>query len=104
MKGLKRKTLGQSGLEVTCVGLGCAPLGGLYGDIPDGQAHQVVRRALSLGMNLLDTAPLYGYGKSEVRVGRVLQDFPRSSVMLATKVGRLLVPKDSGGDLSQDAN
>jgi len=104
MKGLERKTLGKSGIEVTRVGLGCASLGGMYGDIPEEQAHEVVRRALSLGINVIDTAPLYGYGKSEIRIGKEVQVRNRSDFVLATKVGRLLVPKDEGGDTSQDAN
>ena len=104
MKGLERKTLGKSGIEVTRVGLGCASLGGMYGDITEERAHEVVRRALSLGINVIDTAPLYGYGKSEIRIGRAVQDRNRSDFVLATKVGRLLVPKDEGGDTSQDAN
>ena len=104
MKGLERKTLGKSGIEVTRVGLGCASLGGMYGDIPEEQAYEVVRRALSLGINVIDTAPLYGYGKSEIRIGRAVQGRNRSDFVLATKVGRLLVPKDEGGDTSQDAN
>lgn len=103
MKGLK-KTLGKSGIEVTRVGLGCAPLGGLYGDILEEQAHEVVRRALSLGINVIDTAPLYGYGESENRIGRAVQGWNRNDFVLATKVRRLLVPKDEGGDTSQDAN
>jgi D-threo-aldose 1-dehydrogenase len=104
MKGLERKTLGKSRIEVTRVGLGCASLGGMYGDIPEGQAYEVVRRALSLGINVIDTAPLYGYGKSEIRIGRAVQRQNRSDFVLATKVGRLLIPKDEGGDTSQDAN
>lgn len=105
MKGLAKKTLGKSGIEVTRVGLGCAPLGGLYGDIPEEQAYEVVRRALSLGINLIDTAPLYGYGKSEIRIGRAVQGRDRSDFVLATKVGRLLVSKEEpGADTSQDAN
>jgi D-threo-aldose 1-dehydrogenase len=63
-----------------------------------------VRRALSLGINVIDTAPLYGYGKSEIRIGRAVQGRNRNEFVLATKVGRLLVPKDEGGDTSQDAN
>lgn len=102
MKGLEKKILGKSGLNVTRIGLGCAPLGGLYGDIPEAQALEVVRRALSLGINLLDTAPLYGYGKSESRIGRALEGVPRDGLVLATKVGRLLVPPEEG-DCSQDA-
>ena len=104
MRGLAKKILGKSGIEVTRVGLGCASLGGMYGDIPEEQAHEVVRRALSLGINVIDTAPLYGYGKSEIRIGRAMQGWNRSDFVLATKVGRLLVPKDEGGDTSQDAN
>src|SRR5439155_19396553 len=94
MNLLEKKTLGKTGLEVTRVGLGCAAIGGLYGDIPDEQAYAVVSRALSLGMNLFDTAPLYGYGKSEIRRGRSLTGIPRERFVLATKVGRLLVPKE----------
>ena len=102
MKGLEKKTLGKSGLAVTRVGLGCAPLGGLYGDISESQALEVVHRALSLGMNVIDTAPLYGYGKSEGRIGNALQGISRDSYVLATKVGRLLVPLGEG-DSNQDA-
>jgi D-threo-aldose 1-dehydrogenase len=76
----------------------------MYGDIPEEQAYEVVRRALSLGINVIDTAPLYGYGKSEIRIGRAVQRRNRSDFVLATKVGRLLIPKDEGGDTSQDAN
>jgi len=105
MKGLQKKSLGKSGLEVTRVGLGCAPLGGLYGNIPEEQAHEVVRRALSLGINVIDTAPLYGYGSSEFLIGRAVQGRNRNDFVLATKVGRLLVNKeDKGADLSQDRN
>ena len=86
----EKRVLGSTGLEVTRMGLGCAPIGGLFGDIPDEQAHAVVHRALSVGFNLFDTAPLYGSGKSEVRLGQALADTPRESYVLATKVGRVL--------------
>jgi D-threo-aldose 1-dehydrogenase len=76
------------------MGLGGAPLGGLYGDIPDEQAHAVVHRALELGINLIDTAPAYGRGRSELRLGKALADVPRDSYVVSTKVGRLLVPGD----------
>lgn len=108
MDPLERKVLGSTGLEVTRLGLGCAALGGLYGDIPDEQAHAVVQRALDLGLNLFDTAPLYGSGKSEIRTGEVLKTIPRDSFVLCTKVGRLLEPvtdegeKDDGTDIFGD--
>lgn len=92
MNPLEKVPLGRSGLSVTRLGLGCAAIGGLYGDIPDDQAVAVVRRALSLGLNLLDTAPLYGAGKSELRLGQALAGVPRDSYVLSSKVGRVLVP------------
>ena len=94
MNPLEKVPLGSSGLRVTRLGLGCASIGGLYGDIPDDQAVAVVHRALSLGLNLLDTAPLYGAGKSELRLGKALVGVPRDSYVLASKVGRVLVPTE----------
>jgi D-threo-aldose 1-dehydrogenase len=94
MNPTNRTTLGSSGLEITRLGLGCAAIGGLYGDIPDEQATEVVHKALELGLNLFDTAPLYGSGKSEIRLGQALKDVPRDSYVLASKVGRILVPTE----------
>ncbi len=94
MNPREKVTLGSSGLRVTRLGLGCASIGGLYGDISDDQAVAVVHRALSLGLNLLDTAPLYGAGKSELRLGKALAGVPRDSYVLASKVGRVLVPTE----------
>ncbi|MDP7447708.1 MAG: aldo/keto reductase [Candidatus Latescibacteria bacterium] len=99
---MEKKILGSTGLEVTRLGLGCAALGGLFGDIPDEQAHAVVQQALDLGLNLFDTAPLYGSGKSEHRVGHVLSQIPRDSFVLCTKVGRVLDPVEPGDDRGQD--
>ena len=96
MDPLEKVVLGSSGLEVTRLGLGCAALGGLYGDIPDEQATSVVDKARQLQLNLFDTAPLYGSGKSERRLGQALQGVDRDSYILATKVGRILVPADDG--------
>jgi hypothetical protein len=73
--------------------LGSAPLGDLYELIPEERALGTVARAYDLGVRLFDTAPLYGYGLSEHRVGHVLRRHPRDSYVLSTKVGRHLVPK-----------
>jgi D-threo-aldose 1-dehydrogenase len=105
MNPLEKIALGSSGLEVTRLGLGCAAIGGLYGDIPDEQATQVVHKALDLGLNLFDTAPLYGSGKSERRLGQALKDVPRDSYVLASKVGSILVPsagEDRGSDIFEN--
>ncbi|MFH1570351.1 MAG: aldo/keto reductase [Gemmatimonadota bacterium] len=92
MDPLEKKSLGRTGLEVTRLGLGCASIGGLFGDIPEEQAIAVVHRALALGINLYDTAPLYGAGRSEARLGRALGSVPRDCYVLCTKVGRVLDP------------
>ncbi|WP_218651774.1 aldo/keto reductase [Nostoc sp. C052] len=96
---LKKKSLGNTSLEVTRLGLGCTSLGGMYEDMSEEQAVKVVHRSLSLGLNLFDTAPFYGSGKSEQRLGKALAEIPRDRFILATKVGRTLVPtlgKDRG--------
>ena len=87
MDPLQRVRIGTTGIEVTRVGLGCAPLGSIYSDIPDEQAQQVVRAALQAGVTFIDTAALYGAGISERRVGAALRGVPRDSYVLATKVG-----------------
>jgi D-threo-aldose 1-dehydrogenase len=71
-------------------GLGCAPLGGLYESVSDEQAQATVDRAWELGVRYYDTAPLYGSGLSEQRVGAALRGRPRDEFVLSTKVGRLL--------------
>lgn len=72
--------------------LGCAPLGNLYHPVTDEDAQATVDAAWARGVRLFDTAPLYGHGLSEVRLGRALAARPRDEYVLATKVGRLLVP------------
>jgi len=94
MKPTDNRKLGSSDLSVTRLGLGCAAIGGLYGDISDNQATRVVKRALDLGLNLFDTAPLYGLGKSEHRLGEGLKHVARDSYILASKVGRILEPNN----------
>ena len=92
--------LGRTGLQVTRLGLGSAPLGGLFQPVTDDEAERVVARAYEHGLRLFDTAPLYGYGLAERRLGRVLQSYPRDSFVLATKVGRLL-RRGAGPDTTQ---
>ncbi len=88
----ERVPLGRTGLQVTRLGLGCAPLGNLYAAISEAQADATVDTAWQAGLRWFDTAPLYGHGLSEERLGRALRDRPRGAFVLATKVGRLLVP------------
>jgi D-threo-aldose 1-dehydrogenase len=77
--------LGGAGL-----GLGGAPLGNLYAPLSDEAADQTLEAAWRLGLRYFDTAPLYGHGLSEQRLGRFLRARPRDAFVLSTKVGRLL--------------
>jgi D-threo-aldose 1-dehydrogenase len=98
MNPRERVPLGRTKLAVTRLGLGTAPLGGLLQAVGDREARATVASAYDLGLRLFDTAPLYGTGLSERRVGSVLQDLPRQTFVLSTKVGRLLrsdAPEDS---------
>jgi D-threo-aldose 1-dehydrogenase len=84
------------GVSVTRLGLGTAPLGGLYSHVDDGEAAAVVRRSRELGLGYFDTAPQYGHGTAERRLGAALAGVPRSSFVLSTKVGRLVVERPGG--------
>jgi D-threo-aldose 1-dehydrogenase len=72
--------------------LGCAQLGNLYREVPDDDALATVEAAWELGVRYFDTAPHYGLGLSERRLGAALQSRPRNDYVLSTKVGRLLDP------------
>ena len=77
-----RRPLGERGPAVTALGLGCAPIGNLYEPVTDDEAHAVVRTAYDLGLRFFDTAPLYGHGLSERRLGEALASLPRRSMTL----------------------
>ena len=82
--------LGRTRLSVTRLGLGTAPLAGLFEEVPEPQALAVIERAWEAGLRFYDTAPLYGHGLGEIRVGKVLKKKHRNDFTLASKVGRLL--------------
>lgn len=81
--------------ELGRLGLGTAPLGGLYEAVDEETAHAVVDRAWELGVRTFDTAPYYGSGLAERRLGTALRDRPRDELIVSTKVGRLLRPGPS---------
>jgi D-threo-aldose 1-dehydrogenase len=86
----ERMPLGRTGLTVTRLGFGGASIGGLFSDVTSEDAIAAVRHAWDLGVRSFDTAPLYGYGASERRMGAALRDQPRDAFVLSTKVGRLV--------------
>ncbi|MEW2300559.1 aldo/keto reductase [Streptomyces sp. NPDC006655] len=91
-------TLGRGGVRVGPLGLGAAVIGNLYTEVPDQQAHDTVAAAWQQGIRYFDTAPHYGLGLSERRLGEALRAYDRDSYALSTKVGRRLEPAAGTGD------
>jgi aryl-alcohol dehydrogenase-like predicted oxidoreductase len=85
---MKTRTLGARGPEVGAVGLGCMGMSDFYGPSDDDTSIAVIHRALELGIDLLDTADMYGVGRNEELVGRALRD-RRDRARIATKFGVL---------------
>ncbi len=77
-------------LDFTALGFGTAPLGNLYRAIPNEQARLTLQEAWAQGIRYFDTAPLYGFGLAETRLGSFLREQPRDDYLLSTKVGRVL--------------
>jgi D-threo-aldose 1-dehydrogenase len=94
MQASDTRVLGRSGLPVTIMGFGGAPLGNMYRALSDEDARATVRACYDAGIRFFDTAPLYGFGLSEHRLGEALRGRPRDDFVLSTKVGRLLRPGD----------
>ena len=90
---LPKRQVGRTGLEVTILGMGGAPLGDLYAKLGPGEAYGTIEAAWDHGVRLFDTAPLYGHGLSEHRMGHVLRNKPRGDYLLSTKIGRYLTPE-----------
>ena len=90
------RTIGATDIEVTSLGFGGAPLGAVGDRISAETAAAIIQRARQGGIRYFDTAPLYGHGLSEKRVGATLGTLPRDEFVLSTKVGRLLVPTTEG--------
>ncbi|WP_316744876.1 aldo/keto reductase [Streptomyces sp. MK7] len=90
--------LGRGGAEISPLGFGAAAIGNLHREVGEEQAYETVDAAWQHGIRYFDTAPHYGLGLSERRLGAALRTRPRSAYTLSTKVGRRLEPTDRGGD------
>ena len=89
---MEKRRLGKTDMDVSVLGFGTAPLGDLFVRIPDEVAIATVERAFALGVNLLDSSPLYGRGLAEHRCGTALRRVNRQDIVLCTKVGRWMDP------------
>lgn len=92
VSALPRRALGRTGLEVSILGFGTAPLGDLFVQLDDVTAIAAIERAFALGINLLDTSPLYGRGLAEHRCGTAIRRMSRRDLVVCTKVGRWMNP------------
>ncbi|MEV5427679.1 aldo/keto reductase [Streptomyces sp. NPDC052701] len=90
--------LGRSGVEVSALAFGAAGIGNLYSEVGEEQAYAAVDAAWQRGVRTFDTAPHYGLGLSERRLGAALRERPRAAYTISTKVGRRLEPRDGAGD------
>lgn len=92
-----RVRVGRTDLAVPRVGIGTAPLGNMFEALSEEHADAVLASAVQRGLRYFDTAPLYGHGLAEQRVGRAVAGLRRDDVFVSTKVGRLLradAPRD----------
>ena len=90
---LPRREIRRTGVHLTTVGFGAAPIAGLYSAVDEATARATIDAAWDGGIRYFDTAPHYGLGLSEQRLGEALHDRPRDDVVVSSKVGRLLVPR-----------
>jgi aryl-alcohol dehydrogenase-like predicted oxidoreductase len=93
---MHHRTLGNSTLRVSAVGLGCMSMSGAYGKGDDATSVAVVHRAIDLGVNFLDSSDMYGWGHNEELLGRALRG-RRDKIVLATKFGNLRKPDGTPG-------
>jgi D-threo-aldose 1-dehydrogenase len=102
----ERVAVGATDVQVTRLGLGTAPIGGLFTPVSDHEAGLVVQRSWDLGVRYFDVAPLYGYGAAERRLGAALAGRRREEFVVSTKVGRLVMDEaaiPAGADVDRQA-
>jgi aryl-alcohol dehydrogenase-like predicted oxidoreductase len=93
------RTLGNSSLSVSAIGLGCMSMSGVYGKSEEADSIAVIHHALDLGVNFLDSSDMYGWGQNEALLGRAFKG-RRDQVVLATKFGNVRKPDGTGGGVN----
>ena len=96
MRASDPQRVGTRGVEVTRLGLGGTAFGNMYARLDETAAESIVQAAYAEGIRYCDTAPLYGCGLSEARLGQGLLSVPRDDIVLSSKVGYMLVPRFEG--------
>jgi aryl-alcohol dehydrogenase-like predicted oxidoreductase len=92
MQALEYRNLGETGMRVSAISLGTWAFGSEWGKVSDDDSYAALNKAIDLGVNFLDTADVYGDGRSEKLIGRLLKERPDDEIFVATKAGRRLDP------------
>ena len=97
-------SFGRAGIKISQVGLGTAPLGGLFRSVEETTSDELIKTAISAGVNFFDTSPFYGHTRAEIRLGRGLAlAGATNTAVVSTKVGRVFNPGEfSGPTIFQD--
>lgn len=98
MKASDREKVGSHGLEVTRLGLGGTTFGNMYSALEEQEGLDVIDASYNAGVRYFDTAPLYGYGLSEARMGPGLARYDRDEIAISSKVGYMLKERQEGDD------
>ena len=93
---IKKRKIGKTNLEISELGMGTAPLGGWPIEVNSDQAFKTIDAAWNKGIRYFDTAPMYGSGMAEERLGKYLKDKNRKEFAIATKIGRLVIYSEKG--------
>lgn len=94
--------LGNTALNVTKLGFGAAPMGGFRATITEAEAQALLETAWQGGVRFFDTSPFYGYGRSELRLGHFLRQYPRDEFIISTKIGRVMHAQRPGEQAPAD--
>jgi D-threo-aldose 1-dehydrogenase len=94
---LPRRAIGSTGLKVSVLGFGTMAVGGQYADVSDADAAVTIAAARAAGITFFDTAPQYGCGLAEERLGAALRNQPSPLFVVSSKVAKRIVPLGSGG-------
>jgi aryl-alcohol dehydrogenase-like predicted oxidoreductase len=94
---LEYRNLGETGMRVSEISLGTWAFGSEWGEVSDEASYAALNKAIDLGVNFLDTADVYGDGRSERLIGRLLREREENEIFVATKAGRRLDPHAAGG-------
>jgi aryl-alcohol dehydrogenase-like predicted oxidoreductase len=94
---LEYRKLGETGMQVSVISLGTWAFGSEWGMVSDEESYAALNRAIDLGVNFLDTADVYGDGRSERLIGKLLEERSEDEIFVATKAGRRLDPHTAEG-------